>query len=94
MIVCNDSQYPLETFPDVFQATANIFQGTAAYHICSIDRRGHLDFPEVLAVCELLGAADGSCAAAVVRVKAHLPVVTAEEGSGGLEVIIPHPVKT
>lgn len=64
------------------------------HHVGSVDGRGHLDFPEVLAVCELLGAADGSCAAAVVRVKTHLPVVAAEEGAGRLEVVVPLPVKT
>lgn len=67
---------------------------TVAHHIGSIDRRGHLDFPEVLALCQLLGAANGSCATAVVGVKAHLPAVAAEEGSRGLEVLVPYPVKT
>lgn len=37
-----------------------------AHHISSIDGRCHLDFPEVLAICQLLCAADGSGAAAVV----------------------------
>lgn len=64
------------------------------HHVGSVDGRGHLDFPEVLAVCEFLGSADGSCAAAVVRVKTHLPVVAAEEGAGRLEVVVPLPVKT
>lgn len=64
------------------------------HHVGSVDGRGHLDFPEVLAVCELLGAADGSCAAAVVQVKTHLPVVAAEESARRLEVAVPLPVKT
>lgn len=67
---------------------------TPTHHISPIHGRGHLDLPVVLAVAELLVAADCSGAAAVVRVKAHLPVVTAQKGSGGLKVIIPHPVKT
>lgn len=64
-----------------------------AHHISSIDRGGHLDFPEVLALCQLLGATNGSCATAVVGVEAHLPAIAAEKGSGGFEVLIPYPVK-
>lgn len=48
----------------------------------------------MLAVCELLGAADGRRAGAVVQVEAHLPVAAAEEGSGRLEVGVPLPVQT
>lgn len=85
----------LETFSCVLghcQYNFSIIRAT--HHVCSIDRRGHLDFPEVLAIWELIGATDGCCATAVIWVKAHLPVVTAEEGSIRLEVLIPHPVKT
>lgn len=72
--------------------TCNVLFNT--YHISSIHRRGHLHFPEVLAVCELLGATDGCRAGAVVQVEAHLPVAAAEGGPGRLEVVIPLPVKT
>lgn len=63
------------------------------HHVGSVDGGGHLDFPEVMAVGELLGAADGSRAAAVVGMETHLPVVAAEEGSRGLEVVVPLPLK-
>lgn len=62
-------------------------------HVRSIDRRSHLHFPVVLALRQLPGSSDGSGAAAVVRVEAHLPVVAAEGGSWRLTVLVPHPVK-
>lgn len=49
------------------------------HHVCSVDRRGHFDLPEVLSLRELLGAADSRCAAAVLRVEAHLPVLAAQQ---------------
>lgn len=65
--------------------TKNVLTGGRAsvgtHHVRPVHRRGHLHLPEVLALCELLGAADGRGAGAVVQVEAHLPVATAEEGS-------------
>lgn len=48
------------------------------YHVCAIDRGGHLDLPEVLPLSQLLVAADGSGAAAVLHVEVHLAVVTCQ----------------
>lgn len=44
----------------------SILLASLTHHICTVDRGGHLDFPVVLAVCELLVATDCSGAAAVV----------------------------
>lgn len=50
------------------------------YHVSAIHRGGHLDLPEVLPVCQLLVAADGGRATAVLHVEVHLAVVTRQQG--------------
>ena len=64
-----------------------------AYHVSAVDRRGHLDLPEVLALPQLLGAPDGRGATAVLHVEVDLPVVTAQQSGRRLIQVIPYPVK-
>lgn len=86
----------------VDQQTVLAFQWSSAagrswhntHHVGSVNGGGHLDFPVVMAVRKLFGAADGSRAAAIVGVEIHLPVVAAEEGSRGLALVVPLPVET
>lgn len=85
----------LRDFCHYFPPYVNIQRcgAVGGYHVSSIHWRCHLDFPEVLPFSQLLGATDGCCAAAVLRVEAHFAIVAAEQRGRRSAVGVPNPVK-
>ena len=69
-------------------------QASCTHHVGPVHRGAHLDFPEVLALSQGLGATDSRRAAAVVLVEAGLPVLAAQGDLCGLTGLLPHPLES